>query len=585
MAAAAQYRRRVTQLLGAWAGPCFGLAVVLAFPALSPGPAAGAGLKVESVKRITGGTPFPDACGNTDPRAAGSEADPHFAVDPNNRKRIIVGYGQDRMLGGSGVLAGVIARSSDGGAKWRETLLPRTTQCTGGMEERTGSAVPSIGPDGSVYALSEVFTIPEDAPGGPFTPNPLIASRSRDGGASFAKPRTIVDAGEPEFTASITADPQRSGQAYAVWTRPEARGLNGVEYFARTTDHGKSWSDPRAISSAVPWGRTSPNLIEVLPDGDLLNLYVEHNISVLFSPPHDPYVIRAQRSTNRGRTWSRPVTVAEIPYPGFPTDPDSGIEVDRTSTISTGVARDGTAYVVWNDNESAKSARVLLARSQNGGRNWSEPETVAQLGAQAFSPALAVGRDGSVGVSFYDFRNDVSGDGIFSTDVWFYYSHTRGRSWRHKHLSGSFDALAAPENSFGLISSARHVGGLDVAALPGGFGAVFAQAAPKAERGPTDLFFARLRLGKPQVEVRSLPDRCTRNGFRIDVRVKSGSGLERVRTLLDGRRIRQNRKKRFSMRVPAGNLGSGRHRLRVEAEDRDGAVGASVEHFRRCARR
>jgi hypothetical protein len=55
--------------------------------------------------------------------------------------------------------------------------------------------------------------------------------------------------------------------------------------------------------------------------------------------------------------------------------------------------------------------------SRDGGRNWSETikvrqtpvDPVSPLRQQAFIPSVVVARDGTVGVSYYDFRNDVDG--------------------------------------------------------------------------------------------------------------------------------------------------------------------------------
>jgi hypothetical protein len=96
-------------------------------------------------------------------------------------------------------------------------------------------------------------------------------------------------------------------------------------------------------------------------------------------------------------SWSTPVRVAEIPAPGAPRDPDSGAEVRAFNVVSTALAADGTAYVVWNEIRSARSSRVLISRSRDGGRRWSGPSTVAQLGTQAFIPNVAVMPNGTVG--------------------------------------------------------------------------------------------------------------------------------------------------------------------------------------------
>jgi hypothetical protein len=62
---------------------------------------------------------------------------------------------------------------------------------------------------------------------------------------------------------------------------------------------------------------------------------------------------------------------------------------------------------------------VAIARSADGGSTWSDPVLVNHLAptAQAFLPAVAVADNGTVGVLFYDFRNDILKDPPLSTDV------------------------------------------------------------------------------------------------------------------------------------------------------------------------
>jgi hypothetical protein len=206
------------------------------------------------------------------------------------------------------------------------------------------------------------------------------------------------------------------------------------------------------------------------------------------------WVIWAQRSRDRGRSWSPPVRIADIGTPSAPRDPNTGAEVRAFNVVSTALARDGTAYVVWNEIRSPRSARILISRSRDAGRTWTRPGTVARLDTQAFLPNVAVMADGTVGVSFDDFRNDRPGDGRLSTDVWFRHSHDGGRSWRERHLAGPFDMLTAPRTSSTDIAG-RFVGDYQgLVALPNGFGAVFAQAKPAARAGPSDVFFARVAL-------------------------------------------------------------------------------------------
>ena len=57
---------------------------------------------------------------------------------------------------------------------------------------------------------------------------------------------------------------------------------------------------------------------------------------------------------------------------------------------------------------------------------------------------MHVNDDGVVAVSYYDFRNDESGDGELTTDHWIVHSHDGGATWTENHLAGPFDMHQAP---------------------------------------------------------------------------------------------------------------------------------------------
>jgi hypothetical protein len=113
------------------------------------------------------------------------------------------------------------------------------------------------------------------------------------------------------------------------------------------------------------------------------------------------------------------------------------------------------------------------------------------VSAFAFEPAIAVDQHGTVGVIWYDLRNDRPGDAALTADVWFAHSHDRGATWHQTHVAGPTDlrtAAAAAQNRFGEYQG--------LAGLPTGFAAIFGLAAPQAKDGPTDIFFARIAPGE-----------------------------------------------------------------------------------------
>jgi hypothetical protein len=78
---------------------------------------------------------------------------------------------------------------------------------------------------------------------------------------------------------------------------------------ARTTDGGASWEAARVIFDPGPQSQTIGNQIVVLPNGTLVNFFTQ-----LDPGPNNTQVatIRLIRSTDRGGSWSAPVTVAGV---------------------------------------------------------------------------------------------------------------------------------------------------------------------------------------------------------------------------------------------------------------------------------
>jgi hypothetical protein len=115
---------------------------------------------------------------------------------------------------------------------------------------------------------------------------------------------------------------------------------------------------------------------------------------------------------------------------------------------------------------------------------------VSGVTAFAFLPSIAVDAHGTVGVTWYDLRNDRPGDAALTADAWFAYSRDRGATWRQTHLAGPFTIRGLPSSRNG-----HRLGEYEgLAAIGGrGFAAIFTAPAPLAKDGPTDILFARIR--------------------------------------------------------------------------------------------
>jgi len=472
----------------------------------------------DDVKLITGPTPFPHSCSVPGTPTLNSAGEPTMAVNPRSPANVIVSWQQDRFNADGGDLSNLVGVSTDSGRHFHTVRVPGISRCTGGADERASDPWLSIGPDGTAYLASLSFSeMPQNtAVAGP---TKLVVSRSRDGGETWSAPVDVAPFDQTyNDREAVTADPRRPGTAYFAFVkRYGAEGESGLEFFSRTTDGGSTWSSPAPIYTPPPGMLTDPTLIEVLPDGTLVNFLIVANLSpFLPSPsPRINWTVVAQRSTDGGTSWSGATNIASIdPFPAV--DPDTGRVVRAYPVISTAVAGDGSAYVAWNDIPSPTSgSKVMFARSTDSGRSWSTPGVVSRSPGQAFLPSIAVARDGTLGVTYDDTRNTLPGSGKLSTDVWFVRSRDHGASWRESHVSGPFDTLTAPQSDSAGVQGFFLGDYQALAALPtGGFGAVFAQSRPLSTHGPSDMFFARLGVGGPALASSAQP----REGLALSIR-------------------------------------------------------------------
>ena len=109
--------------------------------------------------------------------------------------------------------------------------------------------------------------------------------------------------------------------------------------------------------------------------------------------------------------------------------------------------------MTWQDGRFGSQSDIALSKSTDGGHNWSTPVRINKTpnGAPAFTPNVAVAADGTIGVTYYDFRNDTPAPGTLPTDYWLVHSHDGGASFTEDHLAGSFDMKAAPVTPDGFF--------------------------------------------------------------------------------------------------------------------------------------
>lgn len=399
--------------------------------------------------QVSAGSPFPSGCGGpAGPNGVlylDAEVEPQIAINPANPQNLIAVWQQDRWSNG-GARGIVSAASFDAGHSWTHVVVP-FTQCAGGTFERGSDPWVSFAPDGTAYQMA--LTFDESA-----VNRGVLVARSIDGGRTWSTPIALQHDTDPDLALdkeSVTADPQSASLVYAVWDRvdhftqqnsPLARG---PAFFTRTSNGGLSWETPALIYDPGADAQTIGNQIAVLPDGTLIDLLISITQNSTTRPTTRVLVLR---STDKGVSWSLPISVAAAEFVGV-VDPKTGQGV-RSGTVVPSVAVDpvtGAVYVAWEDARFSGGARdgIALSKSTDGGRTWSQPVQVNQVpAAQAFTPVVSVAA-GKVGVSYTDLRHDNPNDKahLLATH-WLAVSGDGGLTWQETQLVAPFDLQSAP---------------------------------------------------------------------------------------------------------------------------------------------
>ena len=282
--------------------------------------------------------------------------------------------------------------------------------------------------------------------------------RSTDGGRTWSDPivvsnRTELELGSPfNDKNSLTADPYKTRFVYGTWqllkdvlptddSAIPVQAFYSDTFYVRSNDKGKSWEPARAIykirndvallaAAGIDPGETpifgAQNIghqIVVLPDGRLVNVS-----QAIFSIPGPDFLERTIiRSFDKGNTWEQTAKIIPSTTIGGFVAQDGELIAGSGGTIANTVRSAGSIpdiavnrtnghmYVVWQNVDPAVSfIGVFMSMSADGGDTWSDQITVGggdptPDGSLTFAqlPAVHVADDGTVGVIFFDDRNDI----------------------------------------------------------------------------------------------------------------------------------------------------------------------------------
>src|SRR5437870_852427 len=282
------------------------------------------------------------------------------------------------------------------------------------------------------------------------------------------------------------------------WSDGGSRGLvAGV-----SLNGGVSWTSvvipgiSQCSGGSLP--RATDPWLSFAPDGTVHQISLALDIDPPANRPggNGRNALLVSRSTNGGLTWTAPITLIEDENPRFlndkqsitadPTDPHLVYAVTDPTALANGASTrmlrvtltltghrslresgvavsgalepsTGNLYGVWQDSRfiGFRFDEVAFSMSTDGGLTWSTPIKVSQtpvdttnpLRAQAFLPSVAVTADGTIVVTYYDFRNDGSSGEL--ADYFAVHCHAAcgsRSSWGNevRLTDTSFDILNAP---------------------------------------------------------------------------------------------------------------------------------------------
>ena len=354
--------------------------------------------------------------------------EPFVAVNPVHRNNIVAAWIQ-------GPWQDIVAAVSfDGGQTWQQVPIPLTV-CSGGSFLGAVDPGLSFAPNGDLHAVA-LTSNSVSFPSG-FT-DKVMVTKSTDGGLHWSAPSVMPGSDTVDPTAdhpSLTANPTDARSVYATWIGKSFDAVTSAHssaaVFSRTTDGGVTWETARPIVQTAEQSFILAPQIFVLPNGTLVDIY-----EFFEQQPNKPVTftnLQLLRSTDHGQTWSAPinaVTMTPLYRPNGETlviDPKTGeFVLDITNPSFAMDNRNGNLYAAWEDGRFSNFQYndTAFSMSADGGFTWSAPIRVNQtplnippLNRQAFFPSIAVAANGTIGVSYYDFRFNDPNPGL-PTDRW-----------------------------------------------------------------------------------------------------------------------------------------------------------------------
>ena len=379
----------------------------------------------------------PDTCTGANGLQVGPNVDVSNECGPQSETYITINPARPKMLAaGSNEIFRLPMRgyfSGDGGTTWGGVDLPLPPAKGNGLN--FGSD-PSLAFDtlGNVFYS---YIVVYFGNGNGINGTAMGVARSSDGGRTYPQFTVFSFEGgsnhfndKPMIAADTNAASPFKDSVYVAWDAAVGGSTGGGVRFARSTDHGVTFSTVR-VDDPHGQGRAIGAVPFVGPNGEV---YVAWN-------DYAANTIAFNRSMDGGVTWGAPHVIApkRLPFDiAIPAEFNRGALVyPACDTDRSAGPHRGRLYCSWMDLTADRlNTDIFISFSDDGGATWSlaAPATDQLPNVDRFNHWLAVDPvTGEVNISFYDTRNDTTGS-RYMTDIYFTQSRNGGTSWLSPNL-------------------------------------------------------------------------------------------------------------------------------------------------------
>jgi hypothetical protein len=249
-----------------------------------------------------------------------------------------------------------VSSSHDGGATWS---LDRPVAST----SKLGVSLPSggaVAPDGTVYFAWAGY-LGNGKPSGDVN---LYVTRSLDHGATWST--SLVDVSQPNpacscggwafWGAQIALAVDGGGTIYVLYNSSAVSGAPSRVFFARSIDHGATWSTPQDVSNAPTGANNVFPAMVAGSAGDVRIAWMDdrNGHDAGSDDPNARWNVFYRSSTDGGITWSSEAQVSQYAS-GYTYDfatPNEGFLQPYGDYFELDIDGDGQTQMIWGEGNS-----------------------------------------------------------------------------------------------------------------------------------------------------------------------------------------------------------------------------------------